>query len=146
MDKLELDLTQANGLPQGTPTHRIWKRQIYCRKCRKEVTRTEQTGVNPGRRIIFCDYFCHGEQGRISICEDQLTYEMIFDVFEGQASLRGAVQESKPPALPEKAKTGGPVTIDVEAEVTPAEPEASRASTMRTLPRPARAIRDKASP
>lgn len=115
----ELDLTSRSlgpALFEGCGYHRIDKRQIFCRKCRREVVMTQQTGLNAGRRIIVCQFHCHGDKGVIKICQDQLSPDMIFEVFEGEPSLREP--KNKPLALPER-KASGPVDIDVEVEVTP---------------------------
>lgn len=107
----------------GTPTCRVWKDQLYCRKCKREVKETQQTGLQCGRRIILCHFFCHGEEGELRICEDQLRREMVFEVFDGALELRGGNQpvqpkltDSKPAVIPPVTKPP-PGVIDIEAEV-----------------------------
>lgn len=111
----EADFTSFNIPEGGTPASRIAKRQIRCRKCFREVASTEQTGLQCGRRIIVCRFYCHGDTGEIRICEDQLTEEMIFDVFDGDIALRERRQPEKPAAIPDNAGA----VVDIEAEVIP---------------------------
>lgn len=119
----ELDLTTralGEALFEGCGAHRIAKYQIRCRKCRREVEMTQQTGLNAGRRIICCAFYCHGEKGSIKICQDQLSSSMFFDVFEGEPALRAPTPKVEPIALPAKeGEASGPITIDVDLEVIP---------------------------
>lgn len=62
---------------------RIYRRQVFCRKCKKEPEMIETQGFDAGRRVVACACHCHGEVAIITICCDQIWSEMRFDIFDG---------------------------------------------------------------
>lgn len=123
-----LDLSSDGKMPDHghyvDAPPRIRKAQIYCRRCRRDVEETQQTGLQCGRRIIVCTFLCHGDRGEIRICQDQLSSQMRFEVFDGLPALmphpepkRPALPDSKPVEAPRPKRRDVSEVIDIEAEV-----------------------------